>query len=68
MTKAQIQKAAQREALKHATATAIRDLLDKARKEYGAARWDEDGVEGQVIELVTGEAEEEPMATEGASS
>jgi hypothetical protein len=33
----------------------IRELLDDARKKYGPSRWDDDGVEDKIWELVTGD-------------
>lgn len=38
------------------TAKKIRELLDEARKAYGAEAWDDDDKEAAVIELVTEEA------------
>jgi len=37
------------------TAIQIRQILDAARKSYGASEWDGDDVESQVMELVTEE-------------
>lgn len=39
------------------TARQIRELLDKARESYGADSFDDDEIESQIIELVTGEDE-----------
>ena len=58
MTTKQIDAAQAQEAIKYTTARAIRELLDKARAEYGAERWDRDDVETAVLEFVTGEADE----------
>ncbi len=52
-----LDKALTREKIKHETAIAIRDLLEAARKKYGAEAWDDDSVEQAVLELVT---EEDP--------
>jgi hypothetical protein len=43
------------ETLKHSVARAIRILLDEAAKEYGPEAWEDDGVEGEVLDLVGGE-------------
>lgn len=40
--------------VKYEAAKKIRQLLDEAKKEYGAD-WDDDDIESQIIELVTGE-------------
>jgi len=46
------QKQAQ-QSVKFEVAKRIRELLDVARKEYGADEWDGDEVENEVVELVT---------------
>lgn len=33
----------------------IREVLDEARKEWGPKDWDEDGIESEILELVTEE-------------
>jgi hypothetical protein len=55
MTADQIWKAQERATVPYDLARQIRTLLDDARKSYGPSKWDEDEVEGKVIELVTEE-------------
>lgn len=55
MTSKQIEARGQREALVYGTARKIRELLDEARKSYGADAWDDGDKESQVLELVTEE-------------
>lgn len=43
-------------AIKFETARKIRELLDEARKAYGADAADEDDLESGIIELVTEDA------------
>lgn len=40
----------------HETARKIRELLDAARKDYGAEDWDSDAHDDTVLELVTEES------------
>jgi hypothetical protein len=40
----------------HETARKIRELLDAARKDYGAEDWDSDARDDTVLELVTEES------------
>ena len=53
MSPAIIEKARDREVVKHEVASKIRVLLDEARETYGADEWDEQDVEAAVLELVT---------------
>jgi hypothetical protein len=46
---------ARRVELRFGTAKQIRDLLDGARKEYGAQDWDDNDLEAEVLNLVTEE-------------
>jgi hypothetical protein len=46
---------ARRTELLFGTAKRIRELLDAAKKEYGAEPWDDDDIEANVLDLVTGE-------------
>lgn len=39
--------------IKFETAKKIRELLDQARKEYGDIDWEDDGVEGEIIDMIT---------------
>lgn len=55
MTVAQLEKAQAREALLFETAKRVRELLDAARKEYGAEDYDERDGEARILELVTEE-------------
>lgn len=47
------EEAARKVAVKFDAAKAIRELLDAARKQYGADNWDNDGLENEVLELVS---------------
>lgn len=55
MTKAQIAKKAEQAQIPFCVAAQIRELLDAARKEFGADDWDSEDVESTVLDLVTGE-------------
>lgn len=55
MTKTQIEKKAAREMVKFEMAARIREILDAARKEYGAGDWDDDEIENQIADLVFAE-------------
>jgi hypothetical protein len=44
-----------RTAAKFETAKRIRELLDEARKVYGVEEWDDNGVQDEVLSLVTEE-------------
>jgi hypothetical protein len=54
MTTKQIEAAKARAATKFDVATQIRELLDNARKAYGATAWDDEDLESEILELVTG--------------
>lgn len=56
MTAAQIANAQRRAAVPYQVAAQVRELLDDARKSYGPTEWDDDDVEGKIVELVTGDA------------
>ena len=56
MTLKQIEARQAMENVKFETAKKIRALLDEARKAYGADAWDDGAIEGEVLDLVTGEA------------
>ena len=56
MTTKQIEAKMNRDRIPYETAIKIRELLDAARKQYGADDWDGDDCESRVIELVTEEA------------
>jgi hypothetical protein len=45
----------QKENVKFELAVRIREMLDAAKKEYGAQDWEDDDVENEVSELVFGE-------------
>lgn len=55
MTSKQIEAKQMKDTVKFAIALQIRKLLDDARKAYGPTDWDDDAVESDIIELVTGE-------------
>jgi hypothetical protein len=55
MNVTQITKAQTRAQIPFEAAKQIREILDKARKEYGGEGYDVDGIEDQILELVTGE-------------
>ena len=55
MTRAKIEKEAQRAQIPYQLALQIRQLLDDARKAYGGEAWDGDDMESKVLELVTEE-------------
>ena len=48
-----IQQRRSRADLMHDTAAQIRELLDKARMQYGAEDYDDDEIESDILELVT---------------
>ncbi len=54
MTTTNISKAQEKANVKYDAAKKIRALLDEAKKAYGPG-WDDDDVEGGIIELVTEE-------------
>ena len=54
MTTAQITEAQAKAAIKYEIAKQIRNMLDTAKKTYGATAWDADDVETEIIDLVTG--------------
>jgi hypothetical protein len=56
MTTKQIEAKQMKETLVFETAKKIRELLDAARKEYGASEWDDNGKEQETLDLVTEEA------------
>lgn len=56
MTVKQIEEKQALESIVFDTAKKIRQLLDEAKKQYGAAEWDEADRESAVLELVTEEA------------
>lgn len=41
--------------VKYDLAKKIREILDAGAEHYGAEQWEEDSVESEVLELVTGE-------------
>jgi hypothetical protein len=41
--------------IKFELAKQIRDLLDAARKDFGAQDWDDNDMENEILELVTSE-------------
>lgn len=48
--------AAQKKAnVKYEIALKIRELLDAAKKEYGATEWNDDEMESKIVELITEE-------------
>jgi 16S rRNA C1402 (ribose-2'-O) methylase RsmI len=53
MTIAKIQKEQDKAMITYETAKKIRQLLDEARKVYGATEWQDDDVEAKIIELMT---------------
>lgn len=55
MTLKQIEARQMKENVPFELAKKIRVLLDEARKAYGAAEWDDDGMEEKIVELVTEE-------------
>lgn len=55
MTTTQISKKAARAMTKFEIAKQIRELLDAAKKAYGATEWTDEDLEGQILELVTEE-------------
>ena len=55
ITKTRIEHEAAKQMKKFQIAAEIREKLDQARKEFGAKEWDELGLEGEIIELVTAE-------------
>lgn len=55
MTVTKIEKAKEKAMMKFELAKQIRELLDAARKEYGATDWDDDDMEAGILELVTEE-------------
>lgn len=55
MKMAKIIQAQDRATKKFELAKQIRELLDKARAEYGAREWDDEDMESQIVELVTEE-------------
>jgi hypothetical protein len=46
---------ARRVELRFGTAQKIREMLDDARKQYGAEEWDSNDLESEVLNLVTEE-------------
>jgi hypothetical protein len=52
----QIEEAKRAAAVPFDVALQLRKVLDDARTAYGAKRWDEDDLESQVLDLLTGEA------------
>lgn len=52
MTKAKIMEQGRKAQIPYTVAAEIRELLDKARKEYGPTDWDDDDIESKVAELV----------------
>jgi hypothetical protein len=52
MTINQIEKAQSKATLKFELAKHIRELLDEAKKTYGAQDWDDDELEACICELV----------------
>lgn len=56
MTTKQIEARHMQENIVYETAKKIRELLDEARKAYGASEWDDNDREASVLELVTEEA------------
>lgn len=40
---------------KYEAAMAIRAILDAAKKKIGAEQWDDEGIESEIIEMVTEE-------------
>lgn len=59
MTSEALERKAQREATLVLTAKAIRELIDEARETYAAVGGNVDTFEDEVLELVTGEDEED---------
>ena len=55
MTTTQIEKKAARAMTKYTVAKQIRELLDAAKKAYGATDWTDEDLESQIMELVTEE-------------
>jgi len=55
MTKNQIAKKAEREAKKFEIAMQIREILDNAKKYYGAEDWEGDEIENQILDMVGSE-------------
>lgn len=53
MTVKQIEARQMRDNKKFELAKKIREMLDTARKEYGAQDWDDNDMETEVLELVT---------------
>lgn len=52
MTKAKIMEQGRKAQIPYTVAAQIRELLDAARKEYGASEWDDEDVDNTVSELV----------------
>jgi hypothetical protein len=50
-----IEKRQVKDSVKFELAKKIRAMLDEARKQYGPTEWDDDGVESEIVELVTAE-------------
>lgn len=55
MTKTQITKAQEKANVKFQLAIQIRELLDAAKKQYGSQDWEDDDMESEVLDLVSGE-------------
>lgn len=55
MSQNEIEKMQAKSNVKFDVARKIRELLDAAMKEYGAAEWEDDSMETEISELVFGD-------------